>query len=502
MFGYSTFLGGIEDDQGIAIAVDSSGNAYLAGSSRSPDFPEGFPLTNPQSGTTAFIAKLDAKGENLIYSATMGSPGTGCTCFGIAVDSLGNAYVCGVASINFPTTPGAYKSTSSGGYDAFALKLNSTGRRLEYSTLIGQVESSNVRNAIAVDSQGNAYVTGESGIQFPTTPGAFQTTGGDDVYITKLNSTGSALIYSALVGGSNTDAGMDIVVDELGYAYVAGATRSPDFPVANALQAAFGGFLDAIVIKLSPDGSRLVYSTYLGGSGGQYYGDMGTALAVDRFHNVYVGGRTESANFPITPGAFQTARTGLYNAFIAKLNNEGNALVYSTYFGGGAESVTAMAVDEFGNCCSVGWAFSNTPLTADAMQSTPGGSLDAYVAKLNASGTQLVYSSYLGGNELDEGIDMALDTFGNAYVVGRTLSDNFPVTKGSFQKKHRTNPAGFTNQDIFVTKLILGPPKIVSATIQGKKLFVFGGNLVRILVILVMAKNRKQPAMRRIRPAS
>src|SRR5262249_36657318 len=190
--------------------------------------------------------------------------------------------------------------------------------------------------AIAVDSEGNAYLTGESGYPFPTTAGASRISDGDEIFITKLNPTGSALLYSVLVGGSNTDAGMKIAVDELGYAYVAGATRSPDFPVANALQPAFGGFLDAVVLKLSPDGANLIFSTYLGGSGGQYYGDFGTAIAIDSAHNVYVGGRTESADFPVTPGAYQTKLVGLYNAFVTKLNSEGNAIIYSTYFVGGS----------------------------------------------------------------------------------------------------------------------------------------------------------------------
>jgi hypothetical protein len=150
-----------------------------------------------------------------------------------------------------------------------------------------------------------------------------------------------------------------------------------------------------------------------------------------------------------------------------------------------------MAVDEFGNCYIAGSAFSDLPLTPDALQKVPGGDLDAFVTKLNATGTGLIYSSYLGGSQYDEGLDIAVDTFGNAYVIGRTVSVDFPTTRGTFQRKHATHPNGLRNEDVFITKLILGPPKIVSASVSGKKLFVMGGNFDEGAVILLNGEQQK-----------
>jgi hypothetical protein len=352
---------------------------------------------------------------------------------------------------------------------------------LSYSTYLGGSGGDEGRG-IAVDSAGNAYVTGETNsADFPTTPDAFQTTSGgggcdflsgDEAFVTKLNPTGTALVYSTYLGGSGCDGGVSIAVDSAGNAYVAGWTESTNFPTTpGAFQTTFGagGIGDAFVAKLNPTGSALVYSTYFGGD--NY--DQGNGVAVDSAGNAYVAGWTSSANFPTTPGAFQTtypASTceyqgipqGISDLFVTKLNPTGSALDYSTYLGGsGCEGGwgSVIAVDSSGNAYVTGVTRSaDFPTTASAFQATYGGGTcgappntfpcpDAFVTKLNVTGTALVYSTYLGGSDEDNGVGIAVDAADNAYVIGLTFSTKFPTTPGAFQ----TTFGGFS--DAFVTKL-------------------------------------------------
>jgi len=288
---------------------------------------------------------------------------------------------------------------------------------------------------------------------FPTTLGAFQTSpsGGGDAFVTKLNAAGSALVYSTYLGGSNQDQGEAIAVDSVGDAYVTGFTKSTNFPTTfGAFQTTYGGgFTDAFVTKLNAAGSApLVYSTYLGGSDFDAPGEKG--IRVDSVGDAYVTGVTRSTNFPVTSGAFQTAYGGgLDDAFVTKLNPTGSALVYSTFLGGnGDESGDGIAVDSAGNAYVTGFTQStNFPTTSGAFQTTPGGGSDAFVTKLNAAGSALVYSTYLGGSGTDQGLTVAVDSAGSAYVTGQTFSTNFPTTPGAFQ----TSPGG--GQDAFVAKV-------------------------------------------------
>jgi Beta-propeller repeat len=389
----------------------------------------------------------------LVYSTYLGAYWDKAT--GIAVDASGNAYVTGKTfSANFPTTAGAFKTGLGGtASDAFVSKLNGTGSALIYSTYLGG-SSYDEGSGIAVDASGNAYVTGwtASG-NFPTTAGAFQTTFGegyDDAFVSKLNGTGSALIYSTYLGGSSYDEGHGIAVDASGKAYVTGLTYSSDFPTtAGAFQSALGGFDDAFVSKLNPAGSALLYSTYLGGS--SY--DEGDGIAVDASGDAYVTGLTYSSDFPITAGAFQTKSRGGFDAFVSRLNADGSTL-YATYLGGSRDDFGfGIAVDASGKAYVTGRTYSsNFPTTAGAFQATPGGGYsggydDAFVVKLNAAGTALVYSTYLGGSGDDVGYGIAVEASGNASVTGETYSSDFPTTPGAFQ----TILGGF--DDAFVSKL-------------------------------------------------
>jgi hypothetical protein len=319
---------------------------------------------------------------------------------------------------------------------------------LVYSTYIGG--SGNDRGyAIAVGGSGQAYVTGVTySTDYDVTPGAFQTTngGGQDVFVTKLNAAGTALVYSTYIGGSSDDVGYGIAVDGSGNAYVTGRTFSTDYDVTpGAFQTTNGGGRDVFVTKLNATGTALVYSTYIGGSGDE----VGFGIAVDGSGNAYVTGWTTSTNYDVTPGAFQTTNGGGADVFVTELNAAGTALVYSTYIGGSSDDVGyGIAVDGSGNAYVTGRTYStNYDVTPGAFQTTYGGVWDVFVTKLNATGTALVYSTYIGGSGQDYGYAIAVDGSGYAYVTGVTNSTNYDVTPGAFQT---TNGGG---ADVFVTKV-------------------------------------------------
>jgi hypothetical protein len=391
------------------------------------------------------VAKYDAGRplyiDPLIYSTYLGGSGDDWGT-GIAVDSAGNAYVTGQAnSTNFPTMNPLQPASGGGGADAFVAKLNPTGSALVYSTYLGG-SGSDYGQSIAADGAGNAYVTGiTASTNFPTVnPLQAASGGGGDAFLAMLNPSGSALVYSSYLGGSGYDVGSSIAVDSAGNAYVIGQTTSTDFPTMNPLQPTYGGGgRDAFVAKINPSGSALVYSTYLGGSNLDY----GNGIAVDSTGNAYVTGYTQSTDFPTTPGAFQTICCG---AFVTKINPAGSVLVYSTYLGGGNAQGNGIAVDSRGDAYITGYSGPNFP-TKNPLQATYGGRIDAFVSKLDPSGSALVYSTYLGGNMYDYGSGVAVDSGGNAYVTGYTSSYNFPK-KNPLQK-----PYGGGRYDAFLSKL-------------------------------------------------
>jgi hypothetical protein len=335
---------------------------------------------------------------------------------------------------------------------------------LVYSTYIGE-SGGDVGIGIAIDASGNAYVTGyTSSTNYDVTPGAFQTTNGGstDVSVTKLNASGSGLVYSTYIGGSGDDFGNGIAVDGSGNAYVTGYSDSPDYDVtAGAFQTTHGGGTwDVFVTKLDASGSGLVYSTYIGGSGIDY----GYGIAVDGSGNAYVTGYTNSIDYDVTAGAFQTTYGGFDDVFVTKLNASGSGLVYSTYIGGSDDDYGyGIAVDGSGNAYVTGVTYStNYDVTAGAFQTTHGGGwYDVFVTKLNASGSGLVYSTFIGGSDNERGYGIAVDVSGNVYVVGSTNSTDYDVTAGAFQ----TTNEGF--YDVFVTKLNAGGSGLVYSTYIG-----------------------------------
>jgi hypothetical protein len=455
---YATYVGANDPDRAFVIAADASGNAYVAGHSYLGSFPTTPGAYQPigTANLSSFVFKLNPAGTALVYSTFL-SNGNDSTIGGIAVDGSGNAYLTGSTTGGFPTTPGAYQTTYGGGGSAFVTKLNAAGTALVYSTYLGG-SVSDQGAGIAVDAGGNAYVTGSTVGSFPVTPGAYQTTIGGphaDVFVTKLNAGGTALVYSTYLGGYFFEAGSAIAVDGSGNAYVTGTADYTLPTTPGAFQTQTGGaHADAFVSKFNATGTALVYSTFVGGGGS----DGGSAIVVDGAGNAYVTGATTpdlipgGSGFPTTAGAYQTTfGGGPSDAFVTKLNASGSALVYSTYLGGsGDDTGTGVAVDLGGVAHVAGTTTGNFPVTGDAAQPLFGGAADGFVTQVNAAGTALAYSTYLGATGVDEIHGIALDGNSNAYVAGFT-EGGFAVTPGAYQ----TNYGGLT--DVLVARLGVRP---------------------------------------------
>jgi len=371
---YSTFLGGGGGDCGRSISVDGEGGAYVAGDTTSTDFPTQDPYQTDQGGQDAFVTKLSPSGSALVYSTYLGGSGTD---FGsdTKVDGEGSAYVTGgTDSMDFPTQ-GPYQ-TDQGGRDAFVTKLSPSGGSLVYSTYLGG-SGDDGGNGIAVDGVGSAYVTGgTSSTDFPT-QGPYQTDqGGQDVFVTKLATNGSSLVYSTYLGGNGPwEVGTGLAVDGAGSAYVTGHTDSTDFPTLGPSQT-YQGAGDVFVTKLAANGDSLLYSTYLGGSGADY----GSGIAVDGAGSAYVTGDTLSTDFP-AQDSYQTDQGG-GDAFVTKLAPSGGAFLYSTYLGGSLmDRGKGIAVDGAGSAYATGYTLSTDYPTRDPYQTDQGGQ-DAFVTKL------------------------------------------------------------------------------------------------------------------------
>jgi len=441
---YSTYLGGSGNDQGWAIAADSAGNAYAAGYTSSPNFPTtagAYSITGP-ANFESFITKLGPTGIP-VYSTFYNCGGcAGMFIRGIAVDSAGEAVVTGLGN----------------GDAVIVAKLNSGGNALLYEISVGAGTS----NAIALDSSGNAYVAGGSSGGLTTTPNAYQQSPagnplglcciyGADAFVAVVNPQGS-LLYSTYFGGFYSDGATAIAVDAYGAVYVGGITYGPTLPTTpGAFQATFPvpsycyQCASGWVAKLNPSiagTAGLIYASYLGGTGNSYvYG-----IAVDSSGSAYAAGVPASAFFPFTPGAF-SAPNSCGGGFVTKFNPGGSGLVYSTCLGSGV-SLQAIALDTLGEAYVVGYA-GVVPVTPDAFQPVAK-SQNAFLVKLNAAGSGVIYGSYLGGSIADVAHAVAVDPTGDAYITGDTDSPDFPVTQGAFQL---TSGGG---DDAFVTKFPLG----------------------------------------------
>jgi hypothetical protein len=460
---YSTRLGGTDGDAGYAIALGAAGDAYVTGETSSTDFPKANPFQRALRGATdVFVAKLSADGSHLLYSTYLGGSDADVG-YGIAVDLAGSAYITGdTRSVDFPLAA-PWQSKLGGAADVFVAKLSIDGSRLLYSTYFGG--SGGERGlGIAVDTAGNAYVTGYTNSTDLPVANAFQGTfagGNADAFVLKLNPAGSAPIFATYLGGGNDrpDIGTAITADAAGHAYVTGFTNSVEFPTVHPLQP-FRGPTDAFVTKFNPGGSALIYSTHLGGTAD----DEAMGIAVDAAGSVYVTGHTESVNFPTTAGAFRTGCVAVPvnipignicsggDAFVSKLSPDGSALVYSSYLSGsGFEVGRSIAVDAAGSAHVTGLTNSLDFPTTNPVQDTFGGGVyDAFMVKVNPGGSALTYSTYLGGGGEDGGYGIAVDAAGDAWVAGYTTSSDFPIRR-PLRNSFPRSPRG--ERDSFVAKI-------------------------------------------------
>jgi len=452
---YCGYIGGHALDRGNSIAVDGAGNVYVTGQVYSTE-AQGFPVTGGPDLThnggyyDVFVAKVKADGTGLVYCGYIGGSkdelGNG-----IAVDGAGHAYVTGLTESaetqGFPVTGGPDLIYNGGDRDAFVAKVQADGTGLDYCGYIGGSEDE-VGGGIAVDGAGHAYVTGWTRSAetqgFPVTGGPDLTYNDDglfDAFVARVKADGTGLDYCGYIGGHDWDEGWDIAVDGAGSAYVTGRTGSSEtngFPVTGGPDLTYNddGLFDAFVAKVKVDGTGLDYCGYIGGDGW----DEGWGIAVDGAGSAYVTGRTASAEtdgFPVTGGPDLTYNDSL-DAFVAKVQADGTGLDYCGYIGGsGDDHGWGIAVDGAGHAYVTGSTVSaetdGFPVTGGPDLTYNGGDYDAFVARVKVDGTGLDYCGYIGGDGWDEGLGIAVDGAGHAYVTGLTMSaetDGFPVTGG------------------------------------------------------------------------
>jgi hypothetical protein len=430
LMSYSTLVGATGFNAATAIAVDSAGAVYIAGYTDSDALPTASPAQNFNLGSVAaFVAKLNPAGNSLEYCTYMGGSDDD-RAYGIAVDSSGAAYVTGTTtSPDFPTRY-AEQSSLQGSRNAFVFKLNPMGDILVFSTFLGG-SGADTANGIAVDPSGNSYVVGDTtSLNFPAT--GFQTAnhGSQDAFVAKLSSNGEQLLFSTYLGGAGNDHGGAVAVDSSGTVYVTGNTWSSNFPVENAFQSTIAGQCNAYLARLSSSGNTQLFSTYLGGSGcTMSYPETGQGIALDAQGDAYVAGVTSSSDFPLS-NAIQPQLLGSTDAFVTKVNSSGG-LLFSTFMGGsGVDVGNAIALDASGAVYVAGYTYSTDfPVTAGALQTANAGACDAFLFKLSPTGDTLLYATYLGGSGADTASGIAVDASGNVYLGGWTLSSNFPVVR-------------------------------------------------------------------------
>jgi len=431
---WSIYLGGSASENGQVIATDGAGHIYIAGTTDSEDFPttRGYDTTynggNAYYGD-AFLAKFGSD-CSLVWSTFLGGSG-GDTAYGLATDGAGNVYITGsTSSDDFPSTR-AYDSSYNGGSgrygDAFLAKFSPDGA-LVWATYLGGGDE-DVGYGVATDGAGNVYVAGMTrSADFPIVGGFDATYGGDaDGFVAKFSAEG-ALVWSTYIGGSGEDRIYGIGVDVGGNVCLAGRTVSEDLPTSPNLDATYnGGGCDTFVSRVSSSG-ELLWTTYLGGGGL----DPVTDLSVDDYSNIYVTGATDSSDFP-TSGILQSSfQGGKYDIFVTKYAPDGS-LVWSRYLGrSGRDEAHGISVSDEGNVFLGGYTSSpDFPTSYGEDTSYNGGVYDAIVSVLDSDG-ELVYSSFVGGSGSEEGRDTCLDRYGNVYLTGLTDSLDFPVADDSF----------------------------------------------------------------------
>ena len=425
---YSVVYGGSSLDAGRAIAVDSSGNAYIAGYTLSADFTTvGAPASGlGLSGTAdAFVMKLNAAGTQVLYATYLGGAAADIA-YGIAVDSLGRMYIVGETnSPNFPAFA-PLRTTRTGPADAFLTRLNADGQTISYSTYIGG-SSTERATAVAVDAAGNAYVTGLT--LSSDVNGVPRATIDQDAFITKVNATGTAFDFTVYRGGSGEETSEGIALDSVGNIYIAGQTSSANL-TGTAFQPANGGGIDAFVNKSTNAGASTFWA-YVGGSGT----DAAHAIAVDTAANVYIAGDTTSTDFPVVNAYQATFGGGATDAFVAKIDTSGTTRLWSTFLGGtGQDTAQGIAVNSAQAVYVAGDTLSATfPILNSIKPALVAPNKEVFLTRFVPAGTALTYSTLLGGGQAENTFGLAVDSSGSAYVTGATFSSEFHGTQNANQ---------------------------------------------------------------------
>jgi PKD repeat protein len=451
---YSSYVGGSNEELCWDIAIDSSANAYVTGYTYSSDFPTTLGAYNRTycNSTDVFLFKLNPNGSSLVYSTYFGGNGSEWA-EGITVDFYGNSYITGMtSSYNFPITSGALDTSYNGGdFDVFLLKLNPNGSSLNYSTFIGGKDLDKAYG-ITIDSIGSIYIAGETNSSnFPISSSAFDSTYKKwDGYVVKVNSIGSKIIYSTYIGGIKNDVCYNIITDRAGNAYITGWTNSNDFPNTT-------GSFDT-TFNGGTDGFILKLNkrgtkiNYSTFIGGSQ-NDYSYGISLDEDNNAFITGLSESSDFPTSSGAFDSSYNGFLDVFVLKLKGNGSDIMYSTFVGSNRDEIGYdIEVDNNGNAYITGLTGStNFPTTIGAYDTTYNGLFDVFIIELNPEGSKLNYSSFIGGTHYERCFGIEIDSTSNVFIAGHTYSIDFPTTKMAYD----TSFNGI--QDCFVTKLYLGP---------------------------------------------
>ncbi|MHC4681456.1 MAG: SBBP repeat-containing protein [Planctomycetota bacterium] len=468
---YATYLGGDQWDQAREVIPCPDGTVLIGGMTSSSNMPMTPGVVQPKYagddpslghggviGGDAFLVRLNTDGTRIVAATYFGGSKQERGVYGMLLDSQGNIVIgSATRSSDMPTTKGAYQTKYGGGEaDMYAAKLSADMKKILWCTYVGGSQNDWPRGGLALDSQDNVYLVGGANSKdFPTTRGAFQQRlkGERNAAIVKLSADGSKPIFSTFLGGSIWDSIMGVRVDRSGDVYVAGHTRSPDFPVTpGAPQSTLGGKSDCFLAKLSNDGSRLIYSTYLGGVENEFAEHR---PLLGRDGTFFLTGVTSSPDFPTTTGAFQRILKGNNDGFVTKLSSEGRSFGFSSLLGGsGGEFLLMPTLDGGGNILVVGHTTSSDfPITSDALQTAYRGGKgvrdgDGLLAVLSPDGSKLVYATFLGGSGDDLIRSVAIGPNREVYLVGSTSSRDFPATSNAVQ------PQLAGSADAFVVKLV------------------------------------------------